>query len=288
VGGANDSSQAFQYKEHKTLSSLKLVALSNQGPQIYTLDCSSNGASIETLTKDQGYPEYLTADIAKFSPINGASLAVVDHIGIHVIDMETKKERCTIERKGIIALEWTPRETYLISCEKQKKDEKNLRVWDAKTGALVSEYEWKNTAKDGPKSIKFDEEEKFCARQVGKNLIEIYEGGNFSETKFQIVSKLPPLPKIDGQIQEDTRVDNSKFDGCLFCPMPPENKGSSNSPYYFMERSSPSPRIMASSMSTTSTAPCSDQSSTSRVQGLRTSRFCRRHRGMPSWSGPKI
>jgi hypothetical protein len=46
------------------------------------------------------------------------------------------------------------------------------------------QYEWKNTAKDGPKSIKFDEEEKFCARQVGKNLIEIYEGGNFKETKF--------------------------------------------------------------------------------------------------------
>lgn len=186
------------------------------------------------MTKEQGFPEYLTADIAKFSPRNGAYLAVVDHIGIHIVDVESKKEILKIERKGIIALEWTPKETYVISCEKQKPNEKNLRVWDAKTGDLVLSFEWKNTAKEGPKSIKFDEEEKFCARQVGKNLIEIYEGGNFKETKFQIVSKLPPLPKIDGQIQEDNRVDNSKFDGCLFCPMPPENKGSSNSPYYFM------------------------------------------------------
>jgi len=109
-----------------------------------------------------------------------------------------------------------------------------LKVWNAKNGELVTEFEWKNTAKEGPKSIKFDQDEKFCARQQGKNIIEIYESGNFNETKFQIVSKLPPLPKIDGQIQEDTRVDTSKFDGFLFCPMPQENRGSSNSPYYFM------------------------------------------------------
>ena len=126
----------------------------------------------------------MTAEIAKFSPIMGASLAVVDHIGIHIVDVESKKERLLIERRGIIALEWTPKETYVISCEKQKPNENNLRVWDAKTGELVMQYEWKNTAKDGPKSIKFDDEEKFCARQVGKNLIEIYEGGNFKETKF--------------------------------------------------------------------------------------------------------
>lgn len=118
----------------------------------------------ETLTKELGFPQYLSADIAKFSPINGASLAVVDRIGIHIVDIETKKERLTIERKGIIALEWTPKETYVISCEKQKPNEKNLRVWDSKTGEQVLAFEWKNTAKEGPKSIKFDEEEKFCAR----------------------------------------------------------------------------------------------------------------------------
>jgi len=138
----------------------------------------------EVLTKELDYPQYPSADIAKFSPVNGGSLAVVDRIGIHIVDVETKQERLTIERKGIIALEWTPRETYVISCEKQKPNEKNLRVWDAKTGEQVLQFEWKNTAKEGPKSIKFDDEEKFCARQVGKNLIEIYEGGNFNETKF--------------------------------------------------------------------------------------------------------
>jgi len=119
---------------------------------------------VETLTKEEGFPKYLTADIAKFSPINGSKLAVVDNIGIHIIDVETKKVLLDIERRGIIALEWTPKETYVISCEKQKPGEKNLRVWDTKTGELVISFEWKNTAKDGPKSVKFDEEEKFCAR----------------------------------------------------------------------------------------------------------------------------
>jgi hypothetical protein len=42
---------------------------------------------------------------------------------------------------------------------------------------------------------------------------------------MQIKAKLPPLPKIDGVVQEDTRVDNSKFDGFIFCPMPEDTKG---------------------------------------------------------------
>jgi hypothetical protein len=55
-------------------------------------------------------------------------------MGIHIVDIETKKERLLIERRGIIALEWTPKETYIISCEKNRPNEKNLRVWDAITG----------------------------------------------------------------------------------------------------------------------------------------------------------
>lgn len=65
--------------------------------------------------------------------------------------------------------------SYVISCEKMKTNDKNLIVWCAKTGNKVASFEWKNTAKDGPKSIKFNNEEKFCARQIGKNIIEIYE-----------------------------------------------------------------------------------------------------------------
>lgn len=141
-----------------------MVALSNQGPQIFTLDCSSPSQT-ESLEKEEGYPEYLTAEIAKFSPIHGLTLAVSDNIGIHMVDVVTKQERLFIERKGIIALEWSPKETYVTSCEKQRKDgDNNLCVWNATDGTLVISFEWKNTAKDGPKSVRFDDDEKFCAR----------------------------------------------------------------------------------------------------------------------------
>lgn len=125
-------------------------------------------------------------------------------------------------------MEWSPKETYLITCEKFNKvtEEDNLLLWDAKTGDKVASFQWKNTAKDGPKVMVFDSEERFCARQFGLNIIEVYESGNFKEAKMQIKSKLPPLPKIDGKVQEDNRVDNSKFDGFIFCPVPPELKDS--------------------------------------------------------------
>ena len=51
---------------------------------------------------------------------------------------------------------------------------------------------------------------------------------------MQIKSKLPPLPKIDGEVQEDNREDTSKFDGFIFCPVPADVKDVSNSPIYLM------------------------------------------------------
>lgn len=137
-------------------------------------------------------------------------------------------------RKGIIALEWSPKATYLISCEKQKGESKNLVIWDAKTGEIAADFEWKNTVKDGPKSIKFNENERFCARQMGQKVIDVYEGSNWSEPKMQIKSKLPPLPKVNGEVPEDTRVDTSRFDGFIFCPSPTETVGTSNEHIYFM------------------------------------------------------
>ena len=160
--GSSEQKQAFEYKEHKTLSNLKLVAHCNKGPAIYNLNV--NGSEIETLVKEEGYPEYPGAELAKFSPINGKTLAVVNFKGINLVDIESKKEVLHIPKKGVIALDWSPLENFVISCEKYKEGQKNLSVWDAKTGNLVLDFEWKNTAKDGPNSVKFDPEEKYCAR----------------------------------------------------------------------------------------------------------------------------
>lgn len=89
------------------------------------------------------------------------------------------------------------------------------------SGKQVNCFDWQNQAQDGAASVKFDDEQKFCARQVAANAIDVYDASNLQEVKFQIVSKLPPLPKG----QEDNRFDNSKFDGFLFCPVPEENRG---------------------------------------------------------------
>ena len=82
-------SQQMQYKQHKTLSSLKLVALSDAGPKIFTLNCPANEQ--ETLTQDEGYPTIAGSEIAQFSPIHGKLLAVVSFQGIHIIDVDSKQ-----------------------------------------------------------------------------------------------------------------------------------------------------------------------------------------------------
>jgi hypothetical protein len=103
---------------------------------MFTLDCS-NPNQIEALEKEQGYPTYPLASIARFAPVHGQTLAVADDA----------------------------KESFIISCEKYRKEgERNLSVWNATDGKLVMAFEWKNTAKDGPKSIKFDDDEKLCAR----------------------------------------------------------------------------------------------------------------------------
>jgi uncharacterized protein with WD repeat len=61
-----------------------------------------------------------------------------------------------------------------------------LIVWDCQKGREVAEFEWKKTSKEGPKSIKFSENERFCARFNSKTSIDIYENGNFQEPKTRI------------------------------------------------------------------------------------------------------
>lgn len=64
-----------------------MLALSDVGPQIYTLDCTG---PTETLRQEEGYPTFTEATFAKYSPVHGKSYAVVDAFGFHVVDLETK------------------------------------------------------------------------------------------------------------------------------------------------------------------------------------------------------
>ena len=120
------------------------MALSDAGPQIFTLSCPANEQ--ETLTQDEGYPTIKGCEIAQFSPIHGKLLVAVSFEGIHIIDMETKQQVRLIEKKSVIAMEWSPNERYIITCQKFKEGQKNLDLWEAETGKLVTSFEWKNTA----------------------------------------------------------------------------------------------------------------------------------------------
>lgn len=106
---------------------------------------------------------------------------------MHVIDVPTSKKLHYMQRNGVASIEWSPLENYLITCEKDPNkpvQSKNLLVWDVQTGQAKCTFDWPNLAKDGANSIKFDEEEKFMARQVAPNAIDVYDASNLETTKM--------------------------------------------------------------------------------------------------------
>jgi uncharacterized protein with WD repeat len=82
-----------------------------------------------------------------------------------------------------------------MTCEKFVQGEKNLIVWDISTGKEIAQFEWKKGSKEGTKSIKFTEDERFCARLSSRSQIEVYEGSNFTEPKARINANAENLLK---------------------------------------------------------------------------------------------
>jgi uncharacterized protein with WD repeat len=125
-------------------------------------------------------------------------------------------------RPGVNSLGFSPRDSYVITCEKYQQGDKNLIIWDSKTGKELVEFEWKKASKEGPKSIKFSPDERFCARQVSKTQIEIYENGIFSEPKCRINANAETLTKgkKSQQVNEEEKKGKPKywFDGFDFIP----------------------------------------------------------------------
>lgn len=52
-------------------------------------------------------------------------------------------------------------------------------MWDLASGAEVAQFEWKKGSKEGTKSIKFTEDERFMGRLSSRTQIEVYENGNY-------------------------------------------------------------------------------------------------------------
>lgn len=131
--------------------------------------------------RETGFPSYPTATLGKFAPSKGHLAVIADPtIGLHVVDCRTGKEsRLILKQTPISALNFSPMDTYFTTCEKFVQGQKNLIVWEVATGTEVGYFEWKKGSKEGTKSIKFTEDEKYCARLSSRTQIEVYENGNF-------------------------------------------------------------------------------------------------------------
>ena len=154
---------------------------------------------------EPGFPSYPTASLGKFAPFSGRLAVIADPtIGLHVVDCVSGKElRLILKPSTISALSFSPRDSFIITCEKFVQGEKNLIVWDIATGLEVAQFEWKKGSKEGTKSIKFTEDERFCARLSSRNQIEVYEGGNFTEPKARINATAEFLEKKSGKKQSE-------------------------------------------------------------------------------------
>jgi hypothetical protein len=99
---------------------MRLLTLSNEGAIFYRL---KEGETLQQaheakLERDKEFPVFTTASLGKFAPYSGSFAVIVDDIGIHFIDTQTGKESRLIVKTGVTALEISPRDSYLITCDK--------------------------------------------------------------------------------------------------------------------------------------------------------------------------
>ena len=168
---------------------LRILVLALDGATFFRLqEETKDGKIVGTLLEDKQFPRFQSATIAKFTHYAGQQAVIVDEIGLHFIDMNTGKERLQIVKPGVSTLEFSPRDTYLITCEKYQQGEKNLILWNAQTGKELQAYEWKKTSKEGPKSIKFMKDEKFMARLASKTILEVFDTKDITVPKYKITA----------------------------------------------------------------------------------------------------
>lgn len=118
----------------------------------------------------------------------------MSHVGLHFVDMDSKTESLLLVQLDLVALEYSPCDNFVVCVEKwnPQKPTENLFIICTKTGKTVAKFEWKKTAKESIKSIRFSDDEKVCLRIVPTksekdvNSIEVYKDGNFSSPAFVI------------------------------------------------------------------------------------------------------
>lgn len=112
-----------------------------------------------------------------------------------------------------------------------------MHVINAKTGKVEAQWEWRKTPKEGPRSLKFLNDESYCMRLVPQagnakdpNSIEVYANGNFSAPKMVIQARFPVKP---AKKSDAVTFVNGRFDGLDLCPLNPAVPAE-QSPFYMM------------------------------------------------------
>jgi hypothetical protein len=213
-----------QSEEEKTttrstdLPPMRILTVSREGAVFYRMEEREGSSS---LVIDDDFPKYPFATLGKFAHHYGHFAVIADPtIGLHVVDCSTGKEaRLIIKSTAISALTFSPRDSFFVTCEKFLQGEKNLIVWNLAAGIEMAKFEWKKGSKEGTKSIKFSEDERFCARISSRTQIEVYDCGNFNEPKARINASVENLGKKGGK-QEEEKSSKAKywFDGFEFIP----------------------------------------------------------------------
>lgn len=171
------------------------------------------------MAKDPLFPQYAGAITAKFAPYSGSFAVIADQEGLHFVDMATCQETRLIDQYSVTAIDISPRDTYLTTCEKYVQGKNNLIIWNTKTGKEAAKFEWKKQSKEGPKSVKFSKDEKFCGRLSSKHHIEIYHNNNFESPKATIMASVENLgKKADLAKFADLKNKPFWFDGFEFVP----------------------------------------------------------------------
>eukprot|EP00349_Pseudokeronopsis_sp_Brazil_P000054 CAMPEP_0202956514 /NCGR_PEP_ID=MMETSP1396-20130829/1022_1 /ASSEMBLY_ACC=CAM_ASM_000872 /TAXON_ID= /ORGANISM="Pseudokeronopsis sp., Strain Brazil" /LENGTH=159 /DNA_ID=CAMNT_0049673573 /DNA_START=172 /DNA_END=648 /DNA_ORIENTATION=- len=155
------------------------------------------------------------AHLAKFSP-RGQYAVVVDETSVHLINARTGQETLQLVMAGVSSVEFSPQDTYLLSCEKfvggAAGGKRNLLVWSSFSGKEVAGFEFKKASREGARSIRFTNSEHFCARQAAPHSIEIFslKGSGFEQASCRIEAS---LELFYGNKAAEHGREEVKFDG---------------------------------------------------------------------------
>lgn len=184
-------------------------------------------------------PSYAQARIARFAPKSGKQAAIVSHVGLHFVDLDSKTESLLLVQLDLVALEYSPCDNYVVCVEKWNPQHpaENLFIICTKTGKTVAKFEWKKTPKESIKSIRFSDDEKVCLRMLpclgakDVNSIEVYKDCDFSAPSFVITAKFANRSAQNMKKGIPPVFVDGRFDGMDLCCLNPAVEPE-KSPFY--------------------------------------------------------